>query len=1659
MQKEVINISDFNLNSFIKDKICSYPTAKLDQSIYVFKRDQGEFTWERLQDDEGSQHPGILFYSKPPLIVERDHIPGVNSMDGDDLPSFFTSNKKELNGELKNLQLEQKSYFLQPLFLPENNVTRASRVFVDSLAKDSFDTGFLSMKFKELTLNNIQTLIFEPTFVSVFLYSKEYKKKVSQSWRMLFYNHSSGSRIDIGEFVQGYVLNSPKEVMFPIPPNSNFVVIITLERLFLKDGGKNSEKYLNSPTTESERRNINEDLHQFFRESQPLPGEKEKLKTSSMFAWSYKTMNELKNQKKVVFNKFYGKTSLSDSFLNEFFKNNVSLKEKPYKLSVVFDVSLVDPLERVAFLNSTNLPRKLITFFPNSLYKPSLNYENTLIIQIQKILMNPPRGVKSFRNIVLVTKLYLKGKIHKLNEYDELHFSKSQYHVENPDIYDDIYVRLPPDMDESAHLLVDIFQISAKSKAVYHLASSKIHLFVKKGVFLQNGKHTSSIVYQDKPSDTESNKIIFDTYLFSTVYSTDQCVSRVLDCKPLTNEMLVGYEHSDATLLISDRKRVHSDSQSLSGSGSSSQKRSRSRKESPSNTAASSGKIIKKKSVLNLLPFFGKGDYHDAKNRSKDRQNAVKTNPLDRANYDDTDVRPQPKRHKSVKSKKIPPPVMNLKPFHVGLDLKEVTIKLFPVLDNLILQVAMSQYNSFVFLVDILFEGYTEKCFSSSYDEINRHLEFYIKNAALHNVPDKLMEKFVDSIVSLWIRYYDNNEMLEYSKDTKVAWFLFDIIIKCIVIVGEDFNRHELVKLLQRLQLLVVKKSDINSSHRRFLNVSLTHFYTDLVEVLQKKAFIFREVIVSHIEIFNLKKEYHILRFKEYILNLLTPKIFIMMLLPIATDGTNYFQRFILPFIERNIRNYDVTNYFFNVFHNLFRVFTENEQNLFAPSLTCIIDMIGSNFETIDSYQDLRCYLYMFSVTHFIICKTVGSNMTVLPDMLALTCRLMVSKVRHFSVDEIKYLIENNVSNYNILKELNIGKRSRRQSRARESCTGERMSELYDVQKQFDKLAFCIQCSLIKLIQCCDGVNVVNHLLCPMFDVEVSPYLVDDFLNAAQTFADREPVSLFGYETSNIKHIIRKVMGNPSREGINLITAIASSEISHHRSTRTTLSLFARALSKERLTKSAFELIQESFDASSEFYMLSHRIYTLTNEMERLDDKVYPEIKAGLLYELAEAYRPSPDARVDALLSLAKFQAENNYLSESVIATINAASLVIEHMIFLDRDGVYSKVFKTNHPVELFTEISPAAELERISADDMRYITRVFGFCTSNWFTENGFFEIIKTIIMRCKVAQLYEVLSKLYNIILPLARYRHLWGFISNYFYDCEYFSQAANTLYTFSDRSLGVYYKVQFHDEYVFIYRNSKNQNLWQFCEAIKPTAQYYARDKEVSIVQQGNGLTIDQLEDPDKYYVHVKYLLQYFTPEERKARSSVFEQNFNIGYFYYDIPFSKNAQTSIEHCWLKRTIIELDYPMPFLLSRVRVSERNFKYITFQPIQYACQSMRDQIAKIEESCQRLRILRGMKNHLGEREGMNDLQMRLQGTLLTSVNEGPLSMAEKFLGKSGYDERNLREIFKEFIVVIEEAVHEHGFYAHMHQDFAVFQEQFEMGLQKMIAELQGYLK
>ncbi|XP_023345709.1 dedicator of cytokinesis protein 7, partial [Eurytemora carolleeae] len=155
--------------------------------------------------------------------------------------------------------------------------------------------------------------------------------------------------------------------------------------------------------------------------------------------------------------------------------------------------------------------------------------------------------------------------------------------------------------------------------------------------------------------------------------------------------------------------------------------------------------------------------------------------------------------------------------------------------------------------------------------------------------------------------------------------------------------------------------------------------------------------------------------------------------------------------------------------------------------------------------------------------------------------------------------------------------------------------------------------------------------------------------------------------------------------------------------------------------------------------------------------------------------------------------------------------------------------------------------------------------------------------------------------------------------------------------------------------------------------------------------------------------KKLIQNKFKIELRDRVTEYERNHNISRFIFSTPFTTvegSAHGELQDQYKRKTILTTVNHFPYIKTRIQVIDR--KQIVLTPIEVAIEDIQLKVAKLAAAIK-----------------SNDpkiLQMELQGSIGTTVNQGPMEVARVFLrdileGKTPTKyENKLRLCFKDLL-------------------------------------------
>lgn len=161
------------------------------------------------------------------------------------------------------------------------------------------------------------------------------------------------------------------------------------------------------------------------------------------------------------------------------------------------------------------------------------------------------------------------------------------------------------------------------------------------------------------------------------------------------------------------------------------------------------------------------------------------------------------------------------------------------------------------------------------------------------------------------------------------------------------------------------------------------------------------------------------------------------------------------------------------------------------------------------------------------------------------------------------------------------------------------------------------------------------------------------------------------------------------------------------------------------------------------------------------------------------------------------------------------------------------------------------------------------------------------------------------------------------------------------------------------------------------------------EGNVVQVPDSNTVDQSKlEKGKAYLQVTFLEPTFRAGELEKRLTDYERNTNLNVFMFETPFTDTgkARGSLEDQRKRKTTITVDQSFPYVKTRLLIT-RPPEVVELTPLQNATEIMSNKVATLTASIRSIPV------------NVTLLQLQLQGSVNTTVNEGPAEIARVFLG------------------------------------------------------------
>ncbi|CAN8004691.1 unnamed protein product, partial [Ixodes hexagonus] len=391
-----------------------------------------------------------------------------------------------------------------------------------------------------------------------------------------------------------------------------------------------------------------------------------------------------------------------------------------------------------------------------------------------------------------------------------------------------------------------------------------------------------------------------------------------------------------------------------------------------------------------------------------------------------------------------------------------------------------------------------------------------------------------------------------------------------------------------------------------------------------------------------------------------------------------------------------------------------------------------------------------------------------------------------------------------------------------------------------------------------------------------------------------------------------------------------------------------------------------------------HMILSDTVKMKEFQED--PEMLLDLMYRIAKGYQNSPDLRLTWLANMAQKHTERGNHAEAAHCLVHSAALVAEYLHMLeDRPCL---------PVGCisFEKVSHNILEESAVSDDVLSPDEE-GICTGKYFTENGLVGLLEQAANSFSLAGMYEATNEVYKILIPISESHRDYKKLANIHSKLhEAFTKVAGK------RVFGTYFRVGFYgprfgdlDGEEFVYKEPTLTKLPEISHRLESFYSERFGSDYVEVIKDSNMVDVSRLH-PEKAYIQITYVEPYFDMYELRERLTYFDKNYNIKRFVYATPFTPDgrAHGDLHEQYKRKTIITVANSFPYVKTRIQVVER--KQVVLTPIEVAIEDIQKKTSEL-----------ALATHQ-EPSDPKILQMVLQGSMGTTVNQGPMEVALVFL-------------------------------------------------------------
>lgn len=425
-----------------------------------------------------------------------------------------------------------------------------------------------------------------------------------------------------------------------------------------------------------------------------------------------------------------------------------------------------------------------------------------------------------------------------------------------------------------------------------------------------------------------------------------------------------------------------------------------------------------------------------------------------------------------------------------------------------------------------------------------------------------------------------------------------------------------------------------------------------------------------------------------------------------------------------------------------------------------------------------------------------------------------------------------------------------------------------------------------------------------------------------------------------------------------------------------------------------------------------HMILSDTVKMKEHQED--PEMLIDLMYRIAKGYQTSPDLRLTWLQNMAGKHSEKSNRAEAAQCLVHSAALVAEYLSMLE-DRKYLPVGCVTFQNISFNVLEESAVSDDVLSPDEE------GICSGKYFTEAGLVGLMEQAADLFSMAGMYEAVNEVYKVLIPIheanrdaKKLAAIHGRLQDAF---------SKIVHQDGKRMFGTYFRVGFYgsrfgdlDEQEFVYKEPAITKLAEISHRLEAFYGERFGEDGVEVIKDSNPVDKCKL-DPNRAYIQITYVEPYFDAYEMKDRITYFDKNYNLRRFMYCTPFTLDgrAHGDLHEQFKRKTILTVSHAFPYIKTRINVIHKEEVILT--PIEVAIEDMQKKTQEL-----------AFATHQDPADPKM-LQMVLQGSVGTTVNQGPLEVAQVFLSEIPNDPKlfrhhnKLRLCFKDFTKKCEDAL------------------------------------